>query len=88
MTLEKRLKVRVEYDQDKLTREEALKLLQESNFSIIPLRHSSGIFAEYLGCSEQYKAAEQGLASQGLRLVYRESRKCGEKEGKCDENEV
>ena len=68
--LERKLKVRFETD---LEREVAIAKIEAAGFRIIPMRHNDGLFGEYRGRAEEYSATEKELASNGIRVVYRES---------------
>ncbi|HLD05112.1 MAG TPA: hypothetical protein VJG90_05325 [Candidatus Nanoarchaeia archaeon] len=65
-------KVRFEYDE--LTKEEAIKRVEEAGFRVIPMKYTEGLFGQYQGSGEAYQTAVQRLEEKGVQVVYRESK--------------
>ena len=70
MSLDK--KVLFEYDN--LEREEAERIVQEAGFEVIRMKYNEGLFGKYKGQKEEYQHRISELESQGIQVVYRESK--------------
>ncbi len=63
-------KVRFETE---LEREEAIKLVREAGFRVIPMKYNKGLFGEYAGPADQYEQIKEELGTRGIRVIYRET---------------